>query len=258
MDCPRNKKTIAESPMKFKKESELQEFLHYVLGGTREVWLAPESRVDLETDDCLIEVKRQLDRAGLDSAAGQLSRYSPYSGGRRLVIAGCTPTNYTDSIRRLIEGHRKGGLEVWIVDQIPFFQEAYEKYTGDRAQHWEDVEPDEYYEDEDPFSWAKWAAGIIFLIFGLSLCANPSIQTTSGASNYPEVLAVSGEATVTKSAYIRRSPVIDASNVIGQTQVGDIVTLTGKRSLNSDAEWAEIVSTTGDRAWIAAPAVQPK
>jgi hypothetical protein len=67
----------------------------------------------------------------------------------------------------------------------------------------------------------------------------------------------SRDATVMFTVNIRATPsTADDSNIVEQALPGDILTLTGKQEINQYAVWAEVVSTTGDRAWVAAKAVK--
>ena len=112
---------------KFRSEADLQAFLYQRIGGQKEVRLAPGCRIDLRTNKYDIEIKPELNRKALDAAGGQLLRYKRYAGGRQQVIAGCTPRNYTAGIKTQIESFRAAGIEIWLIDQMPEFNDAISK-----------------------------------------------------------------------------------------------------------------------------------
>lgn len=114
--------------MKFDNEDQLQAFIHSVVGGQREVRLGA-GRIDIRTEEYDIEVKPVLTRPALDKAAGQLMRYAPYSGGRQQVIAGLVPDKADEELIRQAESLVTAGLEIWFIDRLPEFQQAYAEYT---------------------------------------------------------------------------------------------------------------------------------
>ncbi|MFG6095110.1 SH3 domain-containing protein [Leptothoe sp. ISB3NOV94-8A] len=128
--------------MNFKNEDHLQEFIHSVTGGAREVEMPDGSRVDVLTSGAVIEVKPKLTRSALLQAMAQAQIYGSHHPGKRMVIAGCTPSNeeasYTTADRV-----RSQGVEVWYVDQMREFQEA-----------WDDLHEAEY-EEEPSFDWHR-------------------------------------------------------------------------------------------------------
>ena len=250
--------------MEFGSEADLQAFMHQCLGGDREVKLSPACRIDLRTDQYDIEIKPYLNGPAMDKAAGQIARYSPFSDGRIPVIAGCTPQNFSKSTEALADSFRHAGIEVWFVDQMEVFQEAYLQLNGgevsDSSAHnagydyaapeWEDSQG---ISAENPFTFLFWAVIAIAALIGVGINSQRS-ETAPVAATPTEK---KGEATIVKSVNIRKSPTTaDDSNIIFQTQPGDIVTLTGNRTINEYAEWVEIVDTKGDRAWIAAPGLR--
>ncbi|EKU98130.1 hypothetical protein Lepto7375DRAFT_7391 [Leptolyngbya sp. PCC 7375] len=130
--------------MQFKNEDYLQEFIHSVTGGTREVEMPDGSRVDVITRDAVIEVKPKLTRSALLQAMAQAQIYGSHHPDKRRVIAGCTPSDeeasYTTADRI-----RSQGIEVWYVDQMREFQEA-----------WDDLHETEYEHEEEPgFDWSR-------------------------------------------------------------------------------------------------------
>jgi hypothetical protein len=114
--------------MEFDDEYSLQAFICFVIGGTREVTLDGNNRIDLMTDAIAMEIKPRLDPGTIDLAAGQLQRYTPFIGNRRRVIAGLTPKRYDKSVTDRADAHKAMGVEVWFIDQIPQFTSAYPSY----------------------------------------------------------------------------------------------------------------------------------
>ena len=98
------------------------------------------------------------------------------------------------------------------------------------------------------WSFLKILAFILFLALagGNHKDKNPVIQTVTPQEQ-------SRDATVIATVNIRATPsTADDSNIVEQALPGDILTLTGRQEINQYAVWAEVKSTTGDFAWVAA------
>ena len=117
--------------MQFANEKELQAFIHSVVGGVREQELNG-GFVDILTADMSMEIKMYLTPELMDKAAGQALRYSVATGNRRHVIAGLTPLDFNQGVVNRAESHRAAGLEVWFIDQMPKFTQAYAAMQGSR------------------------------------------------------------------------------------------------------------------------------
>lgn len=114
--------------MEFFDEYAVQAFINYVVGGVREVSLAGNGRIDILSDQLAIEVKPWLEPSAIDLAAGQLARYGVHVGGRRRIIAGLTPKNYSQAVMDRAAAQEATGVEVWFIDQMPEFSAAYGSY----------------------------------------------------------------------------------------------------------------------------------
>jgi hypothetical protein len=225
--------------MNFSTESELQAFMQYALGGEREVSLGSACRIDLRTNKYDIEIKPYLSPSVMDKAAGQLSRYCQYSGGRLQVIAGCSPARYDESLERLADAHRAAGIEVWFVDQMKFFQDAYDKYCQQDSINYCEEDPGLF--PEFTVEWWKTAAALIGLVFVLSFCATPKPTFQPVQPLVPKAIVQTGQAADLR---VRSSPSLE-SKILAQLANGTSVDLTGRASNG----WAEI-RVDGRTGWV--------
>ena len=111
--------------MHFRNEAALRDFIAEVVNGTTEYTLSRANRIDIISDRYFIEVKPYLTPSAMDKAGGQITRYSAYAGNRKLVIAGCTPDDFSTTVRKRAEAYRHVGIHVWFIDQMPSFQDEY-------------------------------------------------------------------------------------------------------------------------------------
>lgn len=242
--------------MNFQSEAELQAFLHAALGGEREISLGPSCRIDLRTDNYDIEIKPFLTSSALDKAAGQAYRYSQYSGGRSSVVAGCTPEKYDEALKRLADSHRSAGLEVWFIDQMPFFQDAYENlYT---LQQEPAYEAPRYSTPNYETNWIHIAAAVVGLVFVTSFCTGPQMKPTTSVRpvDQSQPTNKSGQTvTVINAVNMRSGPSI-TGRVLQQALPGDKLVLTGRERSNTGGSslWLEVESSVG-RVWIVGGAV---
>ena len=109
--------------MEFKNEAELRNFIAYTKKGVIETDLGSQGRLDVRTRKYDIEVKPFLTVKVMDQGAGQILRYSSKSGGRKSVLAGCTPAKFNSRI--LSRSKSYPGVEIWFIDQMPEFKKAY-------------------------------------------------------------------------------------------------------------------------------------
>lgn len=111
--------------MHFPNEKTIEIFILFSLkvdpDRNSQIELTSNDIIDIMTDEYAIEVKRELTPSTLDKGAGQLMRYRPYVGNRKLILAGITPSDYSQSVINRIESLRVSGIEVWLVDQMPVF-----------------------------------------------------------------------------------------------------------------------------------------
>jgi hypothetical protein len=224
--------------MNFSTESDLQIFMQYALGGEREVKLG-RGKIDLRTDKYDIEIKPYLSCSVMDKAAGQLSRYSPYSQGRKRVIAGLTPSRYDNAIDRRAEDHRAAGIDVWFVDQMKFFQDAYDKYCQQDSINYCEEDPGLF--PELTVEWWKTATALIGIVLLLSFCATPKPQFQAVQPLVPKAIVQTGQSADLR---VRSSPSTE-SKILAQLANGTSVDLTG-RSSNG---WAEI-RVDGRTGWV--------
>lgn len=106
--------------VEFRNEDHLQEFVHSVIGGRREVTFPSGKRIDVLTNLYAVEVKPKLTRDAIYQAMGQLMAYKRFVGDRELVIAGITPKDEKSSISTAKEA-KASGISVWYVDKMEIF-----------------------------------------------------------------------------------------------------------------------------------------
>jgi len=244
--------------MSFENEAELQEFLAIALQNLgheneREVSTASGGgRIDILSDQYAIEVKPKLTRSALFQASGQIQSYQSSFPGRQMVIAGIAPSGESayksaKNTAQVIE--KENGILTWFVDEMPEFQKAYSRPSYSQPS-----------ESFNFFEFDSFAGKVAIAAFFLFVVSVASVNTRSGSPTAPKVTqSQPREATVIVRANIRKTPsTADDSNIVEQAEPGAVLKLTGNKTINQYAEWAEVESTTGDRAWIAAPAVTPK
>jgi hypothetical protein len=242
--------------MQFKNEAQLQEFLHHALIGMgvknkREVVTDNGSRIDILSDQWAIEVKPVLHRSALFQSAGQMSVYKSSFPGRDLVLAGLAPSSEVglkSAITTAARIQKEMGIQVWFIDQMPEFQEAYVSGAKPRLG-----EPDHGESESIGFGWV-FVFGIILLM--ALFYGNKEVPESAAIPTVATQSAAKGDRSIIKTVNIRKSPEINAQNLMGQVNPGDVVTLTGRTETNADAVWAEIENDRGDRAWIARSAIK--
>jgi hypothetical protein len=242
--------------MQFKNEAHLQEFLHHALIGMgvknkREVVTDNGSRIDILSDQWAIEVKPVLHRSALFQSAGQMSVYKSSFPGRELVLAGIAPSSepsLKSAIATAARIQKEMGIQVWFIDQMPEFQEAYA--SGDKPRL---VGPDHGASESLGFGWV-FVFGVILLM--ALFYGNKEVPKSAAIPAVATQLVAKSDRSIIKTVNIRKSPEINDQNLIGQVNPGDVITLTGRTEANADAVWAEIENDRGDRAWIARSAIK--
>lgn len=114
-------------------------------------------RVDILTDEHLIEIKPTLNRNSLYQAAGQLGTYKSEYPSHIPVIAGLTPSdeNSSRNIAAILENTQN--IEVWYLDDS---QEFIDFILGEQVEDFsEDYAPANYYEDYIPTYTTSYGSG---------------------------------------------------------------------------------------------------
>ncbi len=160
--------------MNFKNEYELQEFIHSVIGGTREVTFQNGKRIDILSEHYAVEVKPKLTRSAIYQAMGQLTAYKSYTGDRQLVVAGISPSD-AKSAESTANEARAAGMEVWFVDQMPAFQSAWNGVSSESGS------PEPSNDIEIFFNWLfgtklGWASIIFAAVCWLNATSQPQGQ----------------------------------------------------------------------------------
>ena len=172
--------------MEFRSEGELRDFLISYLESIgeecfKEFTLPNGGRVDILTENYIIECKPILNRASLDQAAGQLlGRYIRYFPEHQAVIAGLASENGRTTAASL----SSGGTQVWFIDEIEDIQDFYKEIYGYPDEYEIEEEPifytsENYYSDSSGESGcfgAAVVAGIIALFVGMTQYNNPINQ----------------------------------------------------------------------------------
>jgi hypothetical protein len=255
--------------MKFANESELQGFISSALHqlgheNMREVFTeSGKGRIDILSAQYAIEVKPKLTRGSLFQAAGQVQSYMSSFPGRRLVIAGVSPSGdeayrSAKSTAQVIE--QENGIVVWFVDEMPQFQELYlgsTEYVPAETQEQQDYyEPD--YFDIDSI-WVKCAA-VVFILFAtaVAMTANKNGTPTAFTTTQPGSAQVTAVQTtlVTGRFNLRSEPsTATDANIVGTVNPGDVVALTGRATDNQYGNWVQ-VQIGNDRAWVSVSAIK--
>jgi hypothetical protein len=259
--------------MQFANESELQSFISSALHqlgheNMREVFTeSGKGRIDILSAKYAIEVKPKLTRSSLFQAAGQVQSYMSSFPGRRLVIAGISPTGddayrSAKSTAQVIE--QENGIAVWFVDEMPQFQELYlgnpqqATVESQEQQQYYD-EPDYFYFDFDSVLGKCIAAVVIIFVIAATMTATkngtPTAVTAIDQSR-GKVTALQA-ALVTGRFNLRSDPTTSTdANIVGTVNPGDVVGLTGRSTDNQYGNWLEIQTDNGTRAWVAASALE--
>lgn len=179
--------------MDFNSERELQKFLAEwlsTLGHRCDLEVpAGGGRIDILTQQYLIEVKLTLSRRNLNEAAGQVRTYEVDYPGHQVIIAGLTPSSGQEESCNMAGRLKSAGLDVWYLDQIHQFVDFVDEQTYQ-------PEPEPVYSFEDFFpqqrsystGYAEGAIGTaaVFVI-GIFLLAVVASGTGSPIRRYAHI-----------------------------------------------------------------------